>query len=187
MSTIAKLTLADYDRMVESGIFDGPNHRRVELIHGELREMSPIGSRHDAVVQKLARWSISHLSEDVAGVRIQGAIGIPEFDSVPQPDIAWLAPEEYWEERPQPRDVYLIIEVAESSLVYDRGEKAELYAAAGIAEYWIVDIPEQCVEVYRQPQQGRYRSLQTFNKGETINPLQFPNVVLKVETLFPPE
>ena len=149
--------------------------------------MSPIGVRHDAVVQQLARWSISRLSEDVAGVRIQGSIGIAEFESVPQPDVAWLAPEDYWDKRPQPQDVYLIIEAAESSLAYDRGEKADLYAAAGITDYWIVNIPEQCVEVYRQPQKGRYRSLQTFRTGDAVNPLEFPDVVLEVEKLFPPE
>ncbi len=187
MSAIAKLTVKDYDRMIASGIFDGPNHRRIELIHGELREMSPIGLHHSMVVDALAKWSVSSSTEQPVHVRIQGPIGIPEFESAPEPDVAWLARKDYWNERPQPQDVSLIIEVAETSLEYDRGEKARLYAAAGIADYWIVNIPERCVEVFRQPQEGRYRSLQTFRTGDAVNPLQFPNVVLQVEKLFPPE
>lgn len=185
MSTTAKLTLEDYDRMIERGDFDWPNRRRLELIYGELRDMSPIGPQHDSVVQKLTRWSTSILSEDEAGVRTQGCIGIPQFSSVPQPDVAWLAPGDYWSERPQPENVFLIIEVAESSLDHDRGEKAALYARAEISEYWIVNIDQRCVEVHREPLQGRYGSLQTFTGSQEINPLKFPQVALRVDSLFP--
>ena len=186
MSTIARLTLDQYDLMIQSGAFDGQNQRRVELIHGELRAMSPIGSKHEVLVDLLNEWSMANLPEKAVWVRVQNSVGIPELDSAPEPDIAWVARRSYATERPQPVDVLLIIEVAESSLSYDRSEKAELYATAGLQDYWIVNIPQQCVEVHRQPDAGHYGRMQTFTGADEVHPLAFPNLTLQVETLFSP-
>jgi Uma2 family endonuclease len=135
VSTIARLSLAEYDRMIACGLFDGKNRRRIELIHGELREMNLIGPTHEEVVDRLNRWSIKHLPEDRVRVRVQNSIGLPALQSAPEPDIAWVVERDYSRGRPTAADVLLGIEVAESSLKNDIGEKADLYAAAGIADY----------------------------------------------------
>lgn len=184
MSTVARLSLEEYDRMIEAGVFAGKTRRRLELIHGELREMSPIGAEHEVLVDVLNEWGVRNVPPEAAWVRIQNSIGLPGLGSAPEPDIAWVARKDYSAQRPQAADVLLIIEVAESSLAYDRGEKAELYASAGISDYWVVNIPEACVEVYREPEEGRYRSLQTRKSGSTLAPLRFPELHLEVGRLF---
>ena len=184
MSTIARLTLAQYDRMIESGVFEIGKRQRIELIEGELREMTPIGPEHEEAVTYLMTWSIKALSEAQARVRIQHSVGLPELDSVPEPDVAWARPRSYRKGRTQPKDILLIIEVAATSLAYDRGEKAALYAAAGIRDYWIVNIADACVEVFRQPQRGNYLELTTYSPGQELSPLEFPEIKLVVAELF---
>ena len=126
MSTVARLTLGEFDRMVENGVFK-PG-RRVELIKGELREMVPIGPTHEEAVDILTEWSLDNAPRDQVRVRIQNSIGIPDLQSVPEPDVVWVARKSYREARPSADQVYLLIEVAHSSLAYDRGEKSDAYA-----------------------------------------------------------
>lgn len=185
MSTLARLTIGDYDRMIATGVFDGPNKRRIELIRGELREMSPIGPLHEEIVDFLNKWSFEQLPRGEVRTRIQNSVGVPELDSAPEPDVAWVEEKSYASGRPTVEDVLLIIEVAESSLAYDRGEKAELYAEAGVRDYWVVDISERCAEVRRDPHNRHYRSLQTFSEGDEVRSLTFPDVGLPVASLFP--
>jgi Uma2 family endonuclease len=134
VSTIARLSLAEYDRMIERGAFDQTKRRRLEFIRGEIREMTPIGALHEAVVDRLTEWSFSSLPKGKVWVRVQNSIGLPELESAPEPDLAWGARRDYSQGRPAAKDVLLVIEVAESSLAYDHGEKADLYAAARIAD-----------------------------------------------------
>ena len=155
MSTIARLSLGEYDRMVAAGVFDRQRRRRLEFIRGEIREMTPIGSRHEVVVDRLTEWSFRSLPEGRAWVRVQNSIGLPDLDSAPEPDIAWVARRDYSRGRPAAADVLLIVEVAESSLEYDSGEKADLYAGAGIAG------------------------------EEEIRPLAMPELVLRPSMLWP--
>lgn len=115
---------------------------------------------------------------------MQNSIGIPSLESVPQPDLAWVRAKRYSRSRPRTEDVLLLVEVADSSLAKDRGEKLALYAAADIRDYWIVNIPDRCVEVHRRPQGDAYRSVRVFGAGQQINPLGFPKAVLKVSLLF---
>jgi Uma2 family endonuclease len=185
VSTIAHLTFAEYDRMVQCGVFDHGRRRRLEFIRGEIREMTPIGSRHEEVVDRLARWSFKSLPEHRGRVRVQNSIGLPELTSAPEPDVAWVAERVYWRGRPTAGDVLLVIEVAERSLEYDRGEKADLYAEARIADYWIVNISERSVEVRRDPQGGRYQSIETYRGDEEIRPLAMPECVLRPAMLWP--
>lgn len=186
MSTATRITVADYDRMISEGIFDGRvNRPRIELIDGELRDISPIGSQHEMAVAILNEWSVKKLPAGKAWVWVQCSIAITERDSAPQPDLAWVARKDYSPSHPTHPDVFLIIEVADSSLSYDRGEKADLYASAGIADYWVVNIPNRCVEVCRQPDGGRYRSRLAFNAANEIHPLAFPEIALPVALLFP--
>ena len=129
MSIVTKISLEEYNVMVESGAFDGKLRRRIELIHGELREMSPIGARHEETVDRFAKWSFNTHDLNNVRIRVQSSIGLPELESVPESDVAWVVERNYSERRPAAEDVYLIVEVSASSLRYDRGEKADLYAA----------------------------------------------------------
>src|SRR5688572_23279185 len=106
MSTIPKFTIAAYDRLIERGMFDGPDRRRIELIHGELREMSPAGPFHEDLIRILNHWSFTNAPRDVH-IRVQCSIGLVELDSVPEPDIAWVRSGRYRKQRPQSKDVLL--------------------------------------------------------------------------------
>jgi Uma2 family endonuclease len=182
MSTAARLSVAQYDRMIEVGVFDPRKADRIELIRGELRKMTPIGPDHEDAVDFLNEWSMASKPAEVR-VRIQNSVGFPELKSAPQPDLAWVT-RRFSARRPQASDVFLIVEVAQTSLADDRGEKARLYAKAGIRDYWIVNIPERCVEVFRDPLRGRYKNLCTYATGDEVRPLAFPEVTLSVSSLF---
>jgi Uma2 family endonuclease len=186
MSTATRISLADYDRMIAEGYFPpGEKRHRIELIEGELRPMSPIGPVHEDLVDLLNEWSLTSLPRAAARVRIQNSIGVSELDSAAEPDVCWVRRKDYSKGRPLATDILLIIEVSDSSLDYDTGKKAELFAAAGVADYWVVNIPERRVEVFRRPDGKRYADRQVFRAPEEIRPLAFPKVVLPVELLFP--
>ncbi|MBC8355776.1 MAG: Uma2 family endonuclease [Planctomycetes bacterium] len=181
MSTIARLSIGEYDRMIDSGVFE---NRRIELINGELREMSPIGVPHEYAVDELTEWSIQNVPLDRVRVRIQHSIGLVELSSVPEPDVAWVARLDYTRHRPTSADVLLLIEVSDSSLAYDRGEKAMLYAQVGVTDYWIVNIRERCVEVRRQPAGNNFEDIRIYNTGETVSPLHLPSLAVPVDMVF---
>jgi Uma2 family endonuclease len=184
MSTIARLTLAQYDEMIRSGAFSRGAEEHVEFIRGEIREMSPIGSRHEEIVDRLTDWSIRSTRKAKIRVRIQNSIGLPELESAPQPDLAWVVQRDYSRGRPTAADVLLVIEVADSGLAYDRGAKAELYAEAGVADYWIVNVADRLIEVRRDPQGGRYRTVQEYTGDDEIRPLCEPELVLRPAMLW---
>jgi len=182
MSTIARLTVEQYDRMIAASILR--EDQRVELIHGEIREMSPIGPDHETAVDKLTEWSIESLPKKKVWVRVQNSVGVPELDSAPQPDIVWVARRDYRSGRPTADDVLLIVEVAESSLRFDQGEKAELYAAAGVKDYWLVNLVDQSIEVRRNPSRGAYRELKVYSGRDKVSSLAFPKIALPVKLIF---
>ncbi|HRX81392.1 MAG TPA: Uma2 family endonuclease [Pirellulaceae bacterium] len=182
MSTVARLTIAQYEKMIDSGVFD--QERRIELIRGELREMSPLGIPHEYSVDVLATWSHDNTPRDRVWVRIQNSIALDQIGTVPQPDIVWLALGDYSSRRPRPADVLLIIEVSDSSLAYDRDEKASLYAQAAIQDYWIVNIPDRCVEVRRRPIDTVYQNVRVYGEHESVRPLRLPELSFPVSVLF---
>jgi Uma2 family endonuclease len=184
MSTLLKLTLADFEQMVEDGAFNWLRDRRIELIYGEIREMTPPGPSHSEAVSRLLRWSTDRTNAKQVVVRIQDPIGIPELDSQPQPDVVWAVAKSYQKAHPRPRDMHLVIEVADSSYDYDTGEKAEIYAQAGIKDYWVVNIPEFCIEVFRRPRRGVYLDRKEYPIGTLLAPLAFPRIKLSVGALF---
>ena len=184
MSTIAHLSLAEFDHMIEAGVFDHGKRQRLEFIRGEIREMTPIGSLHEVVVDRLTEWSIRNLPKGKAWVRVQNSIGLPSLGSAPEPDLTWVARRDYSSGRPTARDVLLVIEVAESSLAYDCGEKADLYAAAGITDYWVINLPGRSIEVRRQPGAEGYQSVQTHAGQHEIRPLAMPQLVLRPSMLW---
>jgi len=185
MSTIAHLSLHEYDRMVGAGVFDHGRRRRLEFIRGEIREMTPIGSEHEVAVDQLTEWSIRSLPHAKAWVRVQNSIGLSGLESAPEPDIAWVIRRDYSRARPAAADVLLVIEVAESSLDYDCGEKSDLYAAAGIAEYWIVNLVDRRIEVRRDPAGGGYRSQTAYAGDDEVRPLAAPEIALRPSVLWP--
>jgi Uma2 family endonuclease len=186
VSIIARLTLDEYDRMIAAGAFDAKRRRRIELIRGELREMTPIGALHEVVVDRLTEWSFENLPKGKVWVRVQNSIGLAELESAPEPDLTWVARRDFSQCRPVGADILLVIEVAGSSLAYDCGEKAELYAAAGIRDYWVVALEDRVVEVRRDPLNGRYRSLETYSADQELRPLLIPEIALQPARL-PPE
>jgi len=186
MSTSVRVTVAQYDAMIARGEFVPREDHHVELIDGEIVPMSPIGHPHETAVDKLNRWSFFHGPIDQIWVRVQNSIGIPLLDSVPEPDFAWVRLRSY-DRRPEVSDLLLLVEVADSSLHKDLTTKARLYATAGVADYWVVDVPGRQVEVHRHPRDGAYRAVRAYRPGEEIRPAAFPEVAFPVAVLFPPE
>jgi Uma2 family endonuclease len=149
-----RLSVADYYRMAEVGIL-APD-ARVELIDGEIIDMAPIGSRHNATVNRLAEI-LKRAAGDAVIVQAQGSISLGAF-SEPEPDIALLRRrgDFYWSAQPGAADILLIVEVAGSSLAYDRDVKLPLYARHGIPEVWLIDIETQRLKRYRRPSRSGY-------------------------------
>ncbi len=184
MSTIARLTVAEYNRMLHAGVFD--RGRRVEFIAGEIREMAPIGPEHETVVDRLARWSFRNVDDASVLIRVQQSLGLPNAESVPQPDLTWVDQADYSQARPTVANVLLVVEVAESSLTYDLGEKADLYAAAGVRDYWVVDCQGRRVVVHRDPGKSGYGTVRSCGPDQSLSPLSRPEVSLLPRTLFHP-
>lgn len=184
MSTVAHVTIAEYDRMIAAGEFEPREEHYVELIRGEIRQMSPIYPPHEAALDHLMYWSIDNSPRDLVRVRNQNSLGIPELESVPQPDLFWVRKRDYSKTRPTAEDVLLLIEVADSSLRYDRGTKSDLYAEAGIQDYWIANVQQQVMEVHRKPVGGRYQERQSYAMGQTLAPLAFPEIILEVASVW---
>lgn len=184
MTATLRFRLEEYDALLARGVLDERRHQRIELIYGELREMSPPGPMHEELVDRIAQWCYKNTDSSTVRVRVQNSIGLPQLDSAPQPDAALVRQQSYAELRPQASDVLLVIEVADSSLAYDRGEKADIYAAAGIHDYWVVNAVDWTVEVHRDPSLNGYRLLRSYAGGEKISPLALPGITLDVSALF---
>lgn len=173
-------TADEFERMAEVGVF-GPEER-LELIDGEIVEMTPVGPGHGASVACLTKRFILGLG-DRAVVWIQSSARVA-LRSVPQPDLALLRPRSYRRANPTPEDILLVVEVADSSLRYDRMRKQRLYAAAAIPEYWVVGVPREWVEIYRTPEGDGYRDVRRAPRGEAIAPLSFPDLAIPVADIF---
>jgi Uma2 family endonuclease len=184
MSTTVHITVEQYERMIARGAFEPREENRVELIRGEIVPMSPISPFHNDVVDRLNEWSISSLPRSRVRVRVQGSIGIPALTSEPEPDVMLLRRRNYATRLPLPRDVFLVIEVADTSLDKDREVKGPLFAEAGIKEYWIVNLSDRTIEVYRDPAPAGYRTREVHTRRQRISPLAFPDVARHVGSLF---
>lgn len=176
------LTVEDFHRMAEAGIF-GENER-VELIDGELIEMPPIGPQHADIVNYINRVFARQVGDDKL-VTIQNPVHLDRYGEV-YPDAVIVRNRRYFDAHPHPEDVFLIIEVSDTTLDYDRDMKIPRYAAHGIREVWIINVPERCVEIYRQPrpEERRYESIQRVEHG-TLAVQEIPKVTLGVSELFP--
>lgn len=177
-----KFTVEQYHKMVESGILT--EDERVQLIRGEIIEMSPIGTKHAACVNRLVNLLVQLLGKRII-LASQNPVALNE-NSEPQPDVALLKPRDdfYATAHPQPQDILLLIEVADSTVVYDREVKIPLYAEANIIQVWLVDVNEQIVEVYQQPTAAGYQLLQKFTRGESLSITALPDVNISVDEIF---
>jgi len=179
---VRHFTVDEYHRLAEVGVLH--EDERVELLNGQIIHMMPIGPFHGGSVKWLAaffhdptrqRWITS----------VQDPLHLGELDE-PQPDLMLLRPRNdfYRTAHPTPPDVFLVIEVADSTLIMDREEKLPIYARAGIPEVWIVNLPERLVEVYRQPTSGGYTETHRIRPGEPLSPSAFPDVAIDTAALL---
>ena len=177
-----RLDVTDYYRMAEAGILAEDDC--CELIEGEIIDRAPIGSEHSSSVKRLNRWferCVGHL----AIVSVQDPIRLDRHNE-PQPDIALLRYRDdfYRNAHPGPEDVLLIVEVADTSLSYDREIKLPLYARHGIPEVWIMDLRNRRVEIYRQPVGGAYRERIHPSECQTVTPAALPECAVDLSGLF---
>jgi Uma2 family endonuclease len=175
-------TADEFLRMGEAGIFEP--EARLELIEGEILEMSPIGPWHMACVNRATELFVTKLSGR-AIVSIQNPVRLSEYTE-PQPDVALLKRRDdyYKEKRVSWEDAFLVIEVSDTSLSHDRNRKLPLYAKAGVSEIWIEDLQSNSIYVYRNPGPNGYATYLTLHPGDPISPMAFPDVVFKVEDLL---
>jgi Uma2 family endonuclease len=175
-------TVDEYDRMIEVGILGKEDH--VELIEGEIIEMSPIGSRHAACVDR-ATMLLAPAVVGKAIVRSQGPIRLGDYTK-PQPDLILLEPRKdyYASADPITRNALLVIEVSDTSIRYDRGPKLKVYARAGVSEVWIEDLTSDTLLVFREPSGAIYRTHLTLQGTDSVSPLAFPELNLPVSALL---
>ncbi len=175
-------TVEDYYKMAETGILARSD--RVELIDGEVIEMSPVGSRHAACVKRLLRYLSAGL-EERAVLGAQDPVRLNDL-SEPEPDVAVLRPRDdfYASAHPGASDVLLLVEVSDSSLTFDRDVKLPLYAVNAVPEVWVVNLVEDLVEVHRAPRGGTYTETRKHRRGEQLTPAAFLGFELAVEAIL---
>ena len=184
-TTAAKWTIEDYHQMIEAGIL---RDRAVELLNGEIIEMSPEATPHSSLSTS-ARDYLARLLGDRALVREGHPITIPASNSEPEPDLAIVQrlqeniEDEYWEHHPYPENIYWLIEFSNTSLKKDLDAKAKLYAAAGIADYWVINLKAMQLIVLRDPVNGVYQSQEVFSIG-TVTPIAFPEIAVEVSRIL---
>ncbi len=179
---ITRYSVDDYEEMIRLGVLT--ENDRVELIRGEIIAKMPIGPGHSASVSNLVELIVPQVTGR-AIVRSENPIRLA--DSMPEPDLclARRRPDRYAAGHPQPADIFLVAEVSDSSLDEDRTIKKALYAEAGIAEYWIVNLVDDCLEVYRDPQpDGTYREARVLRRGDIADILALPGVAVAIAEIL---
>lgn len=172
----------EWDRLGELGFFGEDD--RVELVEGEIVDMSPIGGWHASCVNRLNRILVLQ-SGDQAIVQVQGPVRLSRR-SEPQPDIALLRyrPDFYSSAKPGPGDLLLLVEVSDTTASYDLGRKAQLYSLHGVPEYWVVDQAAGCAHVFSGPGPEGFRSSTAVGPGTVLRPQLLPTVAVEVSLLL---
>ena len=178
MRTLTKWSVADYQQMRDLGILD---HRRCELINGEIWDMAPEGVFHRFVNDRGAEY-LRRVLQNKA--KVFEAHPVTLADSEPQPDIAVvrLPDTRYLKRHPYPEDIYWLIEIADTTLNYDLDIKRKLYAVEGIQEYWVINVPQRQLTVFKDLQNGDFLAQNTTSEG-IIHPIAFPDVAIAIHTL----
>jgi Uma2 family endonuclease len=175
------LTIEEFEHAWEEGAF--PPEARLELIRGEVVEMTPIGGPHIACVVQL----ITLLSRLIPRALLspQNPLRIPGRESVPQPDLVLIRPRnDLARNPPAAEDVLLVIEIADSSLLRDRNSKIPLYAEAGIREAWLVDLNSETLFVFRRPSLRKYEDVLPYRRGDWVSPEAFPDVQFTIDEIL---
>lgn len=173
-------TIDEFERAWDNGAF--PPDARLELIRGEIVEMSPIGDPHFFCVMYLGDLLADLKPKAISS--IQGPLKLPELESVPQPDAVVFRRRDFRTRPPRAKDVLFLVEVSDSSLAYDRDVKMPLYAEMGIREAWLVDLNGDRIFVYREPTPDGYQTARTYYRGEFITPKSFPGKKLSVTDIL---
>jgi Uma2 family endonuclease len=176
-------TVAEFYRLSETGFF-GPNHQRLELIEGDILEPTPIGPAHAAAVRRINLLFTQRLGDNYI-VNCQNPIRLGEF-SEPLPDISVLRyrADFYRNAHPKSEDVVLLIEVADSTLGFDLGDKARVYAEAGINEYWVLDLAGERLRLFRQPDKGEFTETRIAGRDQKLEPRGIPGFSVDVHELL---
>ncbi|MEB3161547.1 MAG: Uma2 family endonuclease, partial [Synechocystis sp.] len=179
---IRLISTAEYHHMAEVGILGADE--QVELITGQIVHKMPKGPVHSALCKRIEKLLERRLADNVL-VRLQDPVGLNLY-SEPEPDLAVVRPSHnfYADRHPTPEDVYLIIEIADTSVERDLGSKANLYASAGIADYWVLNIALQQLHVFRSPQGNSYQSQLILKGAQGVTPLAFPDCFISVLECF---
>ncbi len=182
---LRQITTKEYDAMIDNGVFDEDDN--IELLNGVIVEKMPKGMKHPTLNDIIAMLLIQKFG-DKACVRNQNPIWLDDF-SEPEPDIVLAkAPlERYFDGHPTPSEIFLIIEIADSTLGYDRNTKSLAYARAKIQQYLLLNVQDRTIEDYREPSADGYQSKQTYRAEQTFNLTAFPNVQLEVNDFLPVE
>jgi Uma2 family endonuclease len=183
MSTLStyRFDVSDFEKLYVAGILSEDD--RIELLDGDLIRMAPIGGNHRTVVDLLGE-RLTDLRRGRYRVGIQNPIRLGEFSEL-LPDIA-LFPVEIMGRHPGPEEVYLVIEVADASLMYDQGPKLEIYARSSVREVWIGDLINREIQGFREPDAvaGRYGKAMRMNSDEVIHPAEFSDIKIRLSEFF---
>lgn len=176
-----RFTVAEYHQMIEVGILSEDEH--VEMLEGEIVEMSPQGKAHARAIRKLTRWFNQGLGEDYA---VRTRLPLTLLDSEPEPDLAIVRADAEAAAERHPTEALLVVEVAESSPRVDLEVKARIYAKAGIPECWLALVRRHAIDVLRDPQPDTetYRTRFTASADSAVTPAAFPGPVIRVESVF---
>jgi Uma2 family endonuclease len=177
-----QFSVEEYLKLGEVGIFDEDD--RVELLNGGIVLMSPIGIRHMNAVRRLNNYFGRRFGNRCL-VDAQNPLVI-DIRSMPQPDLLLLRSNLDESRAPRPEDVLLLVEVADSSLLYDQTDKRDAYARSGVVEYWLLDLTRNELHVFRDPVGGAYTSASVFRAGQSVAPLAFAEEAVPLNELLPP-
>jgi len=182
--TLRKWTVKEYHKLGEMGIFNP--EERVELLSGNIIKMSAKGTAHTSATRRTASL-LRDLLGNQAAIYTQDPIALDD-NSEPEPDIAVVRidPFDYATHHPTPSEVYLIIEVADSSLTFDREIKAKAYARSGIADYWVLNVGDRQLHVFREPTENGYQSEVILAETASISPIEFPAFNIAIQEMLPP-
>ena len=187
---LRRFTLEEYHRLIKIGFLSKKD--KLELLEGLLVMRPRISPLHAHTSSKLHRVFSPLYGREKTMLRIRGPVSIPESDSEPEPDLTLYVGGEadHWERHPYPCEINLIAEISESTLRRDRFHKGRIYAQAGILEYWIVNLPDKSLEIYRHPCTpsaggALYQTKLTFRRGDSLKPLAFPDFEVAVDDVLP--
>ena len=188
---LRRFTLDEYHHLIDIGFFE--EKERVELLEGMMLYMSPINPLHSFTVDLLAEIFGAVVTRGKTRVRTQGPISLADTDSEPEPDlIIYRVPEgDFSRRHPFASEILVVMEVSETSLAYDRTSKGAVYARAGVAEYWIWNLVDGQLEVYRDPHSPAagdavYQTKLTLHRGDSLSPQAFPDFHVAVDDVLPP-